>query len=861
MANYNTLKTSIEAVIKQNGNNEITGPILQQTLLAMVNSLGANYQYAGIATPATNPGTPDQNVFYLASTAGTYTNFGGLVLDDGEIAILKYNGAWSKDSTGAASLEKVNQLGQKTVKSNPGKNKLDPEQIVAGFGVKETTGDLVENSSVSATGFIPVNANGLYFNKGWAGGANLGGAVYDTNKQYLRAITQSTPKQYTYQSGDGYVRFTFLTANLSGAQVEVGTQATSYEEYDPIGGYIKPSVAEADAIKNAIILNEGTTTIGRNIYPITGLTLKQGHKYQVVVSSDSTYTPGDELNLKVVSGSSDSTVIKIKDFNGVQIGPTPVVSTLEWKNATVNNYRIGWYGAINSIFVTVSIIDCTINIVTDEVNDLTIPNIASGTIIYGSKSFNTVLSFKKNFKYRIYLWAESSLILSGLTEFNIKNSGGTTQKNIVIPRNSELGPNDRLNFDFVWENADLADAYVAIWSNTAYATTVLVSFQNLGYNVVEIDPIKSIEGDYKNADLVFSSRKKFLTESEQSALGLTPSIHYNNSNDAFQIVHITDAHADAERVRRAVVFSNAIGASLVNSGDFVLNHGEESITWFTDILAKVSGDYVHCLGNHESWGISTNQGLKDKFITPFASEYGWTAPASPVDATFFYKDDSRHKVRYIVLNQWAKIEDGSEYIGPFCTQDQVDFLISTLLSVPSGYGVIVVLHAPDRVIEMSAGYTKFYQKKHYNPTMGLDYINPFSTIIDAWQSKTSLVTTMASSYETISINADFSGVTEAEFIAYICGHTHEDGICFLPNTTNRQLVLCNTLTSAKVNTSGNELAETSDLARVEGTQTQDAFNVYTICRDIKAVKVVKIGSDLPFDFGEVRNYMIIPYAD
>lgn len=113
MANYATLKAAIAAAIKQNGNNEITGNLLQQQLLVMVNSLGVGYQYAGIATTATNPGTPDQNVFYLASTAGTYTNFNGLVLTDGEIAILKYNGAWSKDSTGAASLETVNQLGQK----------------------------------------------------------------------------------------------------------------------------------------------------------------------------------------------------------------------------------------------------------------------------------------------------------------------------------------------------------------------------------------------------------------------------------------------------------------------------------------------------------------------------------------------------------------------------------------------------------------------------------------------------------------------------------------------------------------------------------------------------------------------------
>ncbi len=72
MANFATLKAAIAAAIKQNGNNEITGNLLQQQLLAMVDSLGvAGFQFKGVATPETNPGTPDQNVFYLAATPGT----------------------------------------------------------------------------------------------------------------------------------------------------------------------------------------------------------------------------------------------------------------------------------------------------------------------------------------------------------------------------------------------------------------------------------------------------------------------------------------------------------------------------------------------------------------------------------------------------------------------------------------------------------------------------------------------------------------------------------------------------------------------------------------------------------------------
>lgn len=104
MADYSTLKAAIADYVKdRTGLDTIDGDGLQETLLAMVNSLGANYQYAGIATPDTNPGTPDQNVFYIAAEPGTYTNFGSIVVADGEVVILKYNGTWSKEMTGAAT--------------------------------------------------------------------------------------------------------------------------------------------------------------------------------------------------------------------------------------------------------------------------------------------------------------------------------------------------------------------------------------------------------------------------------------------------------------------------------------------------------------------------------------------------------------------------------------------------------------------------------------------------------------------------------------------------------------------------------------------------------------------------------------
>ncbi len=110
MSNYNTLKTTINANIKTNGNQEITGSVLNSVLNAMVNTLGAGYQYAGVATPSSNPGTTDTNVFYIAPFAGTYTEMGGIVVSDGEVAIIKYNGSWNKEVSWIASAAALSQL-------------------------------------------------------------------------------------------------------------------------------------------------------------------------------------------------------------------------------------------------------------------------------------------------------------------------------------------------------------------------------------------------------------------------------------------------------------------------------------------------------------------------------------------------------------------------------------------------------------------------------------------------------------------------------------------------------------------------------------------------------------------------------
>ena len=71
---YDQIKESIKAVIKENGNYEITGNVLQAVLLSMVDTLGPEYQFLGIATKSTVPVVVEGNSFYITVEVGTYTN-------------------------------------------------------------------------------------------------------------------------------------------------------------------------------------------------------------------------------------------------------------------------------------------------------------------------------------------------------------------------------------------------------------------------------------------------------------------------------------------------------------------------------------------------------------------------------------------------------------------------------------------------------------------------------------------------------------------------------------------------------------------------------------------------------------------
>lgn len=127
MANYQNLKAAISAAIKTNGNQEITGQVLQDVLNSIVSVIGDNYTFAGVATPATNPGTPDQNVVYVALQAGTYTNFNGIVLTNG-ISLLMWDGTWTSEILLSID-DEINESSDNLVKNKAVANFVYPLKV------------------------------------------------------------------------------------------------------------------------------------------------------------------------------------------------------------------------------------------------------------------------------------------------------------------------------------------------------------------------------------------------------------------------------------------------------------------------------------------------------------------------------------------------------------------------------------------------------------------------------------------------------------------------------------------------------------------------------------------------------------
>lgn len=100
---YESVKNQIDAYIKANGVNLITGPVLNAVLTTMLDELGEGYAFQGVLNTTDTPSpAADIPQAWLAS-AGTYLG-GSITVDEGELALISHTSeGWSKTTVYTAS--------------------------------------------------------------------------------------------------------------------------------------------------------------------------------------------------------------------------------------------------------------------------------------------------------------------------------------------------------------------------------------------------------------------------------------------------------------------------------------------------------------------------------------------------------------------------------------------------------------------------------------------------------------------------------------------------------------------------------------------------------------------------------------
>jgi lysophospholipase L1-like esterase len=173
MSNYADLKAAIAAVVKTNGNNEITGAIMQSALLSIINAISQGSIYAGVATPTTAPGTPDGNLFYIAAQPGNYANFGGYVLTDKVTMFSNITGEW---------VATVLPLPNGTINSG-----FDIP-LISGGGYLTATGTVMAQTQYDVSDFVAVNPGDILYYTGTTGASTYGMIGYNSGQSFVSVL-------------------------------------------------------------------------------------------------------------------------------------------------------------------------------------------------------------------------------------------------------------------------------------------------------------------------------------------------------------------------------------------------------------------------------------------------------------------------------------------------------------------------------------------------------------------------------------------------------------------------------------------------------------------------------------------------
>ena len=212
------------------------------------------------------------------------------------------------------------------------------------------------------------------------------------------------------------------------------------------------------------------------------------------------------------------------------------------------------------------------------------------------------------------------------------------------------------------------------------------------------------------------------------------------------------------------------------------------------------------------------------------------------DGSYYYLDDPRARVRYIVLNSlW--VEDAVDEKGHALHrrmrtygfgQTQLDWLIGEALRFDQeGWAVVVATHVPP---------VEDYEGIFRDGRLLKGILEAFCTQI-AYSGSYGA----AGEWDHVLVNCNFAGTTPVELVGLFCGHAHKDRM----DLTHQPFPVLTVTSDANLSYDENEEK------RVWGTDREHAVDFVTVNRETNTVTLTRlgVGKDRMYCYGEGLHAM------
>lgn len=861
MGNYEELKAAVSSVIKTNGNQEITGQVLQNTLTTLISQVGANATFAGIATPDTAPGTPDQNVFYIASENGIYSNFNGITLSNEVSIFSNRNGSWEKYNTGLATQQQLSEL-------------IKHIGTKGDFLIKYLNNIHFDNSlcRISKDGFYLSNSTYLF----WISGNSDYIADVSTGRKLLvidlnillengRIVRNESNKALyilinwnEYPNVINIVDFNYY---------EIDANYTRGTNYIVIGSWDNTIYTPVNACSLNYYLNRHNYEVsfffndvpsaffsGNSIVFKEGFLLrpKVGRYYYIVGERRLDLSSGNSwfLDLSVLVNANPSKTTEYYDeidinTEGLIINDVNIDAELTKDNPGFLRLISGYSSRnIRAAVLTDGLFSEFINTQRDINNSLTLFSLSDDISFVNNKVYIKKRGFRLQFP------STNRYIL--VEEFN-----DTDRSILELPyANANLVC---INLDVLFTNMKDNGYYYTIKLDTEGLFTIV----NYSLNLDGLLPLYNMY--YGNMSLSGGLFSNVLCQQGKSGVNFENSYKYNSADTLsaispylysydlennkrtkrFNIAFVTDCHIEShpnatENLQEAIKFLNS--KPIVGSIDYIINGGDNvsgqqsgekqrsDMRLFTAINKLSTVSVLPVVGNHDNnyWlndgsanymadCISPTE-MKEILIEPLVGNVDNAHTVS--NNTYYYVDNTEYKIRLIILNcmdvPLVEGVDGRNKYGGLriYTQAQIDWLVNTALEIPEGYGVIICNHTIPTYIYAGSDFPQG--------------VNTIPEIIDAFKHGKNINKTFNDTSGNgfdISVNKDFSQKGPQNFMFWLAGHYHRDMVTENGTYTDQKIIV-------GINCG---CVQEGDITRIPDNTTKIGFNILCIEKEKRKI--------------------------